>query len=801
MAVTQTTDTPSTNFCTFNPLNKGSGATFQNGNTKVSLDNNCLAQAGMPIPTSGKYYFECLCVSGFNNQVQMIGVMPITSSSGSIDHDQVNAGSTPTLGVFINVRDGDKIIDSAFPGASYGSAIGGISYGSGASSPNRTVQVAIDADNGTIWFGDNNTWFNSATAGEIAAGTTTNSAETGRDYSVAHFPTVACTSTTSPVFDFNFGATDFAYTPPTGYKALSAANEASNVTLTIQDGSLYFQNARWNGTNKAGLVVNTAETLIHMTADSSGSGIHSNDVDSLAVLFQPKKTGPITRAGFQALNTSGAANSGNFVNAIYEIQGGTASAPDGSNLTNGQVTGITGNDGDYIYATFPNGGPIVEAGKNYWLKLSHSSGSWACTHDVAGDDLVLGQGNSLLQGSTLQTTRSTNHQIYQGPGTLADGTASKEYPASTFAPDWVWMANRDDDGDSRPMYDTVRGVTKRIKSDADSQQDTDSTGLTAFSTTGFTISTRNSINNIKKGHIGWMWAAGGAPTTDNVSDSGSPGQTPTDGSVFRDGAASTTAFGSAGIYPTRASINTTAGLSILTYTGTGSATTVAHGLGAIPKVIMVKKLNADVFWAVYHESNTDAPATEYLRLNTNDPTADDAGYWNDVQPDANVFTINNESSVNTGGGTPGTYVAYVWTEIPGFSKFGKYLGNDTGSNHFGPVVHTGFKPAWVMIKRSDGTEGWYIRDTARNQDATGPSADKDFAEGAPGNPTNPPLIQIDSTNNEDPGWSGNSPCDFLSNGFVVQRGSSGAFNVHNGNWVWMAFAEHPFAGSTPATAC
>ena len=91
-----------------------------------------------------------------------------------------------------------------------------------------------------------------------------------------------------------------------------------------------------------------------------------------------------------------------------------------------------------------------------------------------------------------------------------------------FAPDWVWMANRDDDGDNRPIYDTVRGVTKRIKSDADSQQDTDSTGLTAFSTTGFTISTRNSINNIKKGHIGWMWAAGGVPTTDNVSDSGSP---------------------------------------------------------------------------------------------------------------------------------------------------------------------------------------------------------------------------------------------------------------------------------------
>ena len=113
---------------------------------------------------------------GFNNQPQMIGVMPITSSSGVIDHDHVQAGSTPQLGVFFVTHDGNKVIDNTE--TSYGSAIGGISFGSGANSPNRTVQVAIDADNGTIWFGDNNTWFNSATAGEIAAGTTTNSAET-----------------------------------------------------------------------------------------------------------------------------------------------------------------------------------------------------------------------------------------------------------------------------------------------------------------------------------------------------------------------------------------------------------------------------------------------------------------------------------------------------------------------------------------------------------------------------------------------------------------------------------------------
>ena len=211
---------------------------------------------------------------------------------------------------------------------------------------------------------------------------------------------------------------------------LGAANGLSNVTLTIQDGSLYFQNARWNGTNKAGLVVNTAETLIHMTADSSGSGIHSNDVDSLAFFFNQKKLVQL-QGWISSTNTSGAANSGNFVNAIYEIQGGTASAPDGSNLTNGQVTGITGNDGDYIYATFPNGGPIVEAGKNYWPKLSHSSGSWACTHDVAGDDLVLVRVIVCCKVQLYKPLEARTIKFIK-VGTLADGTASKEYPASTF---------------------------------------------------------------------------------------------------------------------------------------------------------------------------------------------------------------------------------------------------------------------------------------------------------------------------------------------------------------------------------
>lgn len=798
MAVTQSTDTPSTNFCTLQPLRDhraaGSGAAnLKLGNTKcVQSGGGHLNIFSTQAVNSGKWHVECTVddMPGAGSQFGM-GIHPVdVDLDGGSQFGPSQTGAIAQLGGPSNSHDGKVSPDST--GAN---AVATITAGD--ATTGHTLAMEVNLDDNQI------EWFNNAGSSLGTYSFTPVADNSGYYYFMFHMNDDGTITT-------NFGESTFTHTPSSGFTGVSAAlmYSGNSVTApTIDDGSLYFQNARWNGTNKSGLVVNTAETLIHMTADASGSGIHSNDVDSLAVLFQPKKTGPITRAGFQALNTSGAANSGNFVNAIYEIQGGTASAPDGTNLTNGQITGITGNDGDYIYGTFPNGGPIVEANKNYWLKLSHSSGSWACTHDVAGDDLVLGQGNNLLQGSTLQTTRSTNHQIYQGPGTLADGTASKEYPASTFAPDWVWMANRDDDGDNRPMYDTVRGVQKRILSNSNADQDTDSTGLTAFSSTGFTVSTRNSINNIKKGHIGWMWAAGGAPTTDNVSNSGSPGQTPTDGSVFRDGSASTTAFGSADIYPTRASINSTSGMSIIAYESNdaGAGTTVAHGLSAAPSLVMQHNLDSDDNWYVLH---TDMHAGSgntgnNIYLDLTNGVDDNVVWWNRTNPSSTVVTLGAGNGSGSGPNEPAneSRIMYCFVEIPGFSQFGKYTGNNTGSNHLGPIVYTGFKPAWVLVKRTGGTEGWHLRDSARNQDGTGPSASMDFAEGAPGNHLNPPLIQINGTDNEDPGWSSNSPVDFLSNGFIIQRGSSGAFNTDGGTWIYMAFAECPFAGSTPAPAC
>ena len=237
-SATQTTDSPTSNFAVSSPLQLASGATLAEGNLKVTHDNNCISQCSMPIPSSGKYYFEVSIVTVNTTQPQNIGLMPIISGASNTNHAHVNAGSQPLQGVFIRTYDGKKCIDGNMAtGASYGSQV----------AQGSILQVAVDADNGTIWFGDDNTWMNSATASEIAAGTTTNSAETGRDYSVPHFPTFFNTSSNLPVIKYNFGQTDFAHTPPTGYVALNAANAFSNSTPTIEDSSVHFQATTYGG--------------------------------------------------------------------------------------------------------------------------------------------------------------------------------------------------------------------------------------------------------------------------------------------------------------------------------------------------------------------------------------------------------------------------------------------------------------------------------------------------------------------------------------------------------------------------
>jgi hypothetical protein len=217
------------------------------------------------------------------------------------------------------------------------------------------------------------------------------------------------------------------------------------------------------------------------------------------------------------------------------------------------------------------------------------------------------------------------------------------------------------------------------------------------------------------------------------------------------------------------SVNQAAGISILKYTGNGvNGSTVAHGLGVAPEVMIIKSLSSVLYWAVYHEYNTGSsgnPQTNRLRLNDSGATATTSIYWDSTAPTSSVFTVGTDTDVNTNGDV---YVAYCFTSITGFSKFGSYTGTGAAGN----TVTVGFEPSWIMIKRSDSTGGWLIFDSARNTS----------------NPRNNRL----EANNDGAEQTGSATkfVDFDATSFEPQISDS-EINASGGTYVYMAFKENP----------
>jgi hypothetical protein len=212
------------------------------------------------------------------------------------------------------------------------------------------------------------------------------------------------------------------------------------------------------------------------------------------------------------------------------------------------------------------------------------------------------------------------------------------------------------------------------------------------------------------------------------------------------------------------SANTTAGVSIIKYTGTGSATTVGHGLGVVPNLIIAKRRNATDGWLVYHSSRG---ASAYLYLNTTGSGETGVSYpWNGTSPTSSVFSVNSAASPSSSG----TMIAYCFTNIESFSKAGLYVGNGSLDGVFVPL---GFKPAWILTKRSNGTSWWGISDSARstfNQVANTLAADATTTESA---------------------LTSDLKVDFLSNGFKI-RDTDAYYNASGENYIYIAFAEAPF---------
>jgi len=316
---------------------------------------------------------------------------------------------------------------------------------------------------------------------------------------------------------------------------------------------------------------------------------------------------------------------------------------------------------------------------------------------------------------------------------------------SDLKPDLLWSKSRTA-SHNHGLYDSTRGVTKFLSSNATSAETTASAGfdLTSFNTDGFSTG-NNQYNTIcgNTGYVAWQWKANGGTTATN-----------------NDGNRTTTV-----------QANTTAGFSIVTYLSNGSASnqTLGHGLGVAPDVIISKRRGATTDWLVYHKS---LGVGSIIYLNSSAASSTSSPPYKDT-PTSTVFSTQNQFQ------STDNFVSYCFAEKQGYSKFGKYVGN---GNANGPFVYTGFKPAMVIMKRTDSTGSWHLFDNKRL-----------------GYNINNNVLLSDSNGAELAGAT--YPfVDILSNGFKPRRATYDP-NVSGATYIFAAFAENPFvAGGIPTTA-
>jgi len=331
-------------------------------------------------------------------------------------------------------------------------------------------------------------------------------------------------------------------------------------------------------------------------------------------------------------------------------------------------------------------------------------------------------------------------QLYTGTGST--NAITNDANAGNFKPDWLWIKQRNTTRSHRLITSSFSSTYLQSNlSDAEASNDV----VNSLDTDGFTLSSPASVNQSSGTYVAWQWKANGGTTSSN-----------TDGSIT-----------------STVQANTTAGFSIVTYTGTGSNATVGHGLGTTPQMYWVKRRSSDEHWQIYSEV---FGGTHTFQMSApGDPAQDRDNRFNDTAPTSSVFSLGSHASTN---GSSDTYVAYCFANIKGYSKFGSYEGN---GNADGPFVYTGFKPAWVWVKNADTSSTSYnMLDSTR--DTSNPLSS---------------YINADENNAE----ASFNIYDFLSNGFKSINGGS-TFNKSGDTHIYMAFAEHPFVSSkgVPVTA-
>ena len=355
-------------------------------------------------------------------------------------------------------------------------------------------------------------------------------------------------------------------------------------------------------------------------------------------------------------------------------------------------------------------------------------------------------------------TTVNNGSLFMNPKLYTGNGGTNNITGVDFQPDLVWLKERSSAG-AGLLFDAVRTATKFVRSSDSAAEVTAADTLTAFNSDGFTLgadSGNYAANQNSETYASWNWKANGA------------------GSANTDGDINSTV-----------SANTTSGFSIVKYTGNATVSTIGHGLGVAPKMIITKNLSRSDAWPVdCRAANDGAGGIMYLN------ETGSLGAYGNTSPYPSTAPTNSVYSVGTAGNTNyngSDLISYCFAEVPGFSKISQYTGN--GSTD-GPFVYTGFKPSFVMLKLGNAAgENWTIFDTKRNNYSLAYTQDN-F------NVVNSKLYPNSSGAEEYENF-----IDILSNGFKIRTASAGG-NGNTYKYIYMAFAEAPLVGTNniPANA-
>jgi len=638
------------NYCTWNPLDISSSSyiALRNGNLDAAglLSGSSWGTArSTTAVSSGKWYAE-ITISTLGD-----GVIPgITAVSSDISGANKQPGNfTDSYGYYFSNGNilGPSNADTAY----------GASFTTG-----DVIGIALNLDAGTLVF-----YKNGISQGTAASGLT-------KTYAVS----IGMLGTTS-IAAANFGQRPFAYTAPSGFKALCTANLP---TPTIAKGSDYFDVKLYTGNG-------STQTISGLNFSPDWVWIKTRSIGYFNVLYDTVRGTGTDKALYS--NTTGA--EGNDTT----LQNLTAFNSDGFSLGTTSGTNILNDSSNTRVAWC-------------WDAGANSSKTYTVTV-VSGAFYIDGK-----QQPTLN---------------LEEG--------STYTFDLSAASNS---GHPFRLSESANGPTQYT------------TGVTTSGTAGNAGATLT------------IAVASGAPTLYYfcTNHSGMGGQINTN----------TTAGASnfAGSITSTVRANASAGFSIVTYTGNGtSGATIGHGLGVAPSFVVVKRRNVADSWIVYHSATGN---TKYLLLNNTTAATTYSGTWNNAGPSSTTITLGNDVGVNDNGGT---YVCYAFSPVSGYSSFGSYTGN--GSTD-GPFVYTGFRPRWIMAKRTDTTGNWWILDTARDPYNV---SDKRLAAN---------LAQQEFYGDTASGlpiifW------DVLSNGFKAKSAGGEWVNASNGTYIYAAFAESPFA--------